>query len=424
LTNNACGECATANDTFYLHQLYDEFGEPKCEWECDFIEWECTPDTITVTVVEEEGNYKIRATLDDIVWEKDFGTEKPDCLVSHVLDYVSGGTACTAVGSTATYVPSGLFGEHCQCGDCTDCVEGRTPWGLIFDVSGLDEGIDGCNDNCYCYNGRWGLNATSEDRCTWRADFGCKPSCGDRPWATMVKTPGEQEWTLTFYIASAIFRKVWNTEPDCASWSRMELDWLNPLADLGAGSNLVCTGEDAKVYVTSAPTTPGNKYGWVGSSNDPYLAGCGVCECDETIEPQEAQPMQLLLTWDHACGDVASSYMLTRYQDFACACDWRIYFGSCLDNDGVELNVASRLLKRIRFKMDVDLVTPVLNICRYVLDTHHSVVGFCPRVSESIVSAGASRCVCDPIDVDFGTFTIEDEFGVACVFTNVRVREM
>jgi hypothetical protein len=88
---------------------------------------ECGAERISLRVVEESGDYIIRVTLGDHVWEKNYGTSKPVCcsLLNEVIPHVTSGGVCDSDSSSCTITALGdsVDCTSARCGvlTCTDC---------------------------------------------------------------------------------------------------------------------------------------------------------------------------------------------------------------------------------------------------------------------------------------------------------------
>ncbi len=101
-----CKDCEKLNGKYYLRQDSGSAADP-CLWVGTACY--CETDQITLEVLHESENYKIRVTLGDYVWEKDYGSSPPNCcsLSSDQLTLVSGGSGCDATASSCSIAPIG-----------------------------------------------------------------------------------------------------------------------------------------------------------------------------------------------------------------------------------------------------------------------------------------------------------------------------
>lgn len=122
IVDGSCSDCEVLNKTYYLSQD-DPAG---CTWSEGAVCGECDPTDIILTVTLDGSDYIITVTMDGHVWQKNYGTSKPECcgLTSETISHLTDSGDCDS--SSATCVITALADGHaCQTamctGECLDC---------------------------------------------------------------------------------------------------------------------------------------------------------------------------------------------------------------------------------------------------------------------------------------------------------------
>jgi hypothetical protein len=111
----SCGaSCTTFNRTYYVAW------KEACVWRCGLILL-CDIDEVKVEIVQEGGDWLIRASLGPHVWEKNYGENMPACrdLEGVDLPHKTSSGECDSSSSTCTLTAQ----ETCSCYECALCGE-------------------------------------------------------------------------------------------------------------------------------------------------------------------------------------------------------------------------------------------------------------------------------------------------------------
>lgn len=113
----------------------------------------CIGGYVYADLVYEGGDYILRVTYGTAVWEKNYGTIKPDCAAfdEEELTLISNFDACDLSGSTMT-VSAGTADCRFQTQECKACACGLSPDAMMVTISGVADG--GCTD-CEDVNGTY-----------------------------------------------------------------------------------------------------------------------------------------------------------------------------------------------------------------------------------------------------------------------------
>lgn len=160
------GSCASCDE--FLNRTYYLEDDTGCSWSSDAICGVCDPSLITLDIVEEGGNYKIRVTLGAHVWEKNYGTTKPECctLSSESLTHTTNSGDCDSSSATCVITSQGASSDCPQnCfQECFACLDDDISHQLLLIVSGIaDQGGD-C-ENTSVLNGSF--VCTLGSGCVW-----------------------------------------------------------------------------------------------------------------------------------------------------------------------------------------------------------------------------------------------------------------
>jgi len=135
MAEGTCGDCADLNKTYYLPQIS---GTP-CTWKLTDVctPFACDPTEMTLEVLLDGSDYKIRVTLGEHIWEKNYGEDKPDCcsLVAEALTHTTSGGDCDSSSATCAITASD---EECPTDCCDDyCLNGEAPDTLKIVIAGM-----------------------------------------------------------------------------------------------------------------------------------------------------------------------------------------------------------------------------------------------------------------------------------------------
>lgn len=138
LTNGSCGDCGDLNTSFTLDQTADG----ACTWSDTIDPSICGISSIAAELYLDAGDYKLKITLGDHVWEHNFGTTKPDCATFASETYSRTGSNAVCDGSSATISLS----AGCPPADCSACSVYPFEWAVDLGVGGwVDDTCDYCD---------------------------------------------------------------------------------------------------------------------------------------------------------------------------------------------------------------------------------------------------------------------------------------
>lgn len=145
-TYGNCEDCADLDDTYTLAQDPDN----SCRWYRSMCPGPCDEHMIELEVLQEYGDYFIRVTIGDYVWEKNYGADPPPCcgMKNESLPHVTSSTTCDSSSSTCviTEVRSGCrlwCEDYCQDGLMAPCLK------MTFSGLSVGDGYEGYDVNCF-----------------------------------------------------------------------------------------------------------------------------------------------------------------------------------------------------------------------------------------------------------------------------------
>ena len=131
-----CGDCLLLNDTYSLAQSASN----ENEWLC-IKSLDCGYEEISLLIWLDGSDYKLTVTLGGHVWEKNYGTSKPNCcqLVGENIPHITDSTDCDTSGSecTVTANTSATAASACSCTECTVCTDSLAPSEVAVTASGV-----------------------------------------------------------------------------------------------------------------------------------------------------------------------------------------------------------------------------------------------------------------------------------------------
>ena len=172
IANDGCTDCSWLNQSFYLTQTVGD----DCIWECSPVDgMPCDPTVIRLTVYKDGTDYKVKVELGNHIWEKNYGTSKPDCcgFSSESITHITDSGDCDTSSATCS-VTALRDGDNCPCNClwyCEHCANSLAPYQLELTVTGI------ANNGCAC----GGLNdtfildysspAVLDSWCEWKYTF-------------------------------------------------------------------------------------------------------------------------------------------------------------------------------------------------------------------------------------------------------------
>lgn len=355
---------STFNGTFYLSQGFRNEDEvetgtgtgtsiidPSCTWQhflttnCDEVEI-CSAHKIQLSITRRnaesgtgDDEYFLRIEFGDHVWEKNYGTDPPDCCDIGIVGGIPVGesiphsaTAADCDSSGSTCLVTAWF-EGCGKESCEAFVEGPVPCCFLLQTSGVTQEDSGATDcrHCSCINDT-DIYLHKIATCVWQLQ-GPFP-CGSPTRLEFSKVGDKYRVTIDTENNWDIIQE-YDEKPRVDEWVGEIIDVVSVEGDSdcdyydGAGTAGV------PIAVTPIYNFP------EASCVAPTIGGCTRCLCNPDPTPNlkivVAGVVDDPCDW---CDEANGTFILNKT---GTNCDWRYTFGvleggSC--SDGTALWVA------------------------------------------------------------------------------------